>query len=76
MVVIRPPMIYGKGSKGNYPLLAKFSKFMPIFPNVDNQRSMLHIDNLTEFIRLIINYQERGIFFFFFKEYVKTSEMV
>ena len=51
VVVIRPPMIYGKGSKGNYPLLAKFSKFMPIFPNVDNQRSMLHIDNLTEFIQ-------------------------
>ena len=76
VVVIRPPMIYGKGSKGNYPLLAKFSKFMPIFPNVDNQRSMLHIDNLTEFIRLIINYQERGIFFPQNKEYVKTSEMV
>lgn len=24
--VLRPPMIYGKGSKGNYPVLAKLAK--------------------------------------------------
>lgn len=38
--VLRPPMIYGKGSKGNYPTLAKFAKKLPVFPNVDNERSM------------------------------------
>ena len=48
--VLRPPMIYGKKSKGNYPTLAKFAKKFPVFPNVDNQRSMLHIDNLCEFL--------------------------
>lgn len=76
IVVIRPPMIYGKGSKGNYPLLAKFAKKSPLFPDIENQRSMLHIDNLSEFIRLMIENEEEGIFFPQNKEYVQTSEMV
>lgn len=76
VAILRPPMIYGKDSKGNYPLLAKFAKLLPIFPDIDNQRSMLHIDNLTEFIRLIIDNKESGIFFPQNAEYVKTSELV
>lgn len=76
VVVLRPPMIYGKGSKGNYPLLAKFAKISPVFPDIDNQRSMLHIENLTEFIRLIIDNEKKGIYFPQNKEYVKTAEMV
>lgn len=76
VVVIRPPMIYGKDSKGNYPLLAKFAKITPIFPNIENKRSMLHVDNLTEFIRLMIEHSENGIFFPQNREYVKTAEMV
>ena len=43
-------MIYGKGSKGNYPVLAKLAKKLPVFPNVDNERSMLYIENLCEFL--------------------------
>ncbi|MPM49244.1 N-acetyl-alpha-D-glucosaminyl-diphospho-ditrans,octacis-undecaprenol 4-epimerase [bioreactor metagenome] len=76
VVVLRPPMIYGKGSKGNYPLLAKFAKAAPLFPDISNQRSMLHIDNLTEFIRLMIDNEDYGIFFPQNKEYVTISEMV
>ena len=76
VVVIRPPMIYGKDSKGNYPLLAKFAKITPIFPDIDNKRSMLHIDNLTEFIRQMVDNEEDGFFFPQNKEYVKTSNMI
>ena len=76
VVVIRPPMIYGKDSKGNYPLLAKFAKITPVFPNIENKRSMLHIDNLTEFIRLMIEHSENGIFFPQNRDYIKTAEMV
>lgn len=50
VVVLRPPMIYGKGSKGNYPTLAKLAKKLPVFPKIENERSMLHIDNLCEFL--------------------------
>src|SRR5699024_7250084 len=76
IAIIRPPMIYGKGSKGNYTLLSKLAQVTPIFPDYDNQRSMLHIDNLTEFIRLIIDNDDAGIFFPQNEEYVKTSNMV
>lgn len=76
IVNLRPPMIYGRGSKGNYPKLVKFALKLPVFPDVDNQRSMLHIDNLCELIRLIIDNEERGLFFPQNAEYVKTSEMV
>ncbi|WP_226036161.1 NAD-dependent epimerase/dehydratase family protein [Aquibacillus saliphilus] len=76
VVIVRPPMIYGKGSKGNYPKLAKAAQKLPVFPNIDNQRSMLHIDNLCEFIRLMMENDESGLFFPQNSEYVKTSEMV
>lgn len=76
VVVIRPPMIYGKGSKGNYQLLSKIAKKTPIFPKVDNERSMLHIDNLCEFIRLMVKNEEKGILFPQNREYVNTSELV
>lgn len=76
VVVLRPPMIYGKGSKGNYPKLSSYAQKLPIFPDVDNQRSMLYIDNLCEFIRLMIDNNENGLFFPQNSEYVKTAEMV
>jgi len=76
VVILRPPMIYGKGSKGNYSKLAKAARILPIFPDYDNERSMLHIDNLCEFVRLVIDNEERGTFFPQNAEYVKTSEMV
>ncbi|TVX79114.1 NAD-dependent epimerase/dehydratase family protein [Peribacillus simplex] len=76
VVILRPPMIYGKGSKGNYPRLAKVAQKLPVFPDIENQRSMLHIDNLCEFVRIIIENEENGIFFPQNSDYVKTSEMV
>ena len=76
VVIVRPPMIYGKNSKGNYPKLAKVARKLPIFPDINNKRSMLHIDNLCEFIKLIIDNEESGLFLPQNSEYVKTSEMV
>lgn len=76
VVILKPPMIYGKRSKGNYPKLAKAAKKLPLFPDIDNERSMLHIDNLCEFIKIMIDQEEVGFFFPQNKEYVKTSEMV
>lgn len=76
IAIIRPPMIYGKNSKGNYPKLSKLARFTPIFPDFPNKRSMIHIDNLSEFLRLIIDNEENGLYFPQNKEYVKTSEMV
>jgi len=76
VVILRPPMIYGKNSKGNYPKLSKAAQKLPVFPNINNSRSMLHIDNLSEFIKLMIDNREHGLFFPQNQEYVNTSEMV
>lgn len=76
VVILRPPMIYGKGSKGNYPLLAKMAGKLPFFPNVQNTRSMLYVGNLCKFISLMIQNEENGIFFPQNTEYVNTSRMV
>ncbi len=74
--ILRPPMIYGKGCKGNYQTLVKLAKKIRIFPYVKNQRSMLYIDNLSEFVRLMILNEEDGVFFPQNVEYTNTSEMV
>lgn len=76
VVVLRPPMIYGKGCKGNYVTLAKLAKKLPFFPDVKNQRSMLYIDHFSEFVRLMVENEERGIFCPQNNEYTNTSEMV
>ena len=76
VAVVRPPMIYGKGCKGNYQTMAKLARKLPVFPWVDNQRSMLYMDNLAEFIRLLIDDAAEGVFCPQNSEYVNTSEMV
>lgn len=76
VVVLRPPVIYGRGCKGNYVTLTKIAKKLPIFPYVKNERSMLYIDNLTRFVELMIKNAESGIFYPQNQEYVNTSELV
>lgn len=76
IAVLRPPMIYGKGCKGNYPRLAKLALKMPIFPDIKNQRSMIYIDNLCEFVKILVDDCSSGLFFPQNEEYVCTSEMV
>lgn len=76
VVILRPPMIYGPGSKGNYPVLSKLAQKLPVFPKVDNQRSMLYIENLMEFVRLMVENEEQGIFWPQNAEYVNTTELV
>ena len=76
LAIVRPPMIYGKGCKGNYQTMATLARKLPVFPWVNNQRSMLYMENLAEFIRLLIDDEAAGIFCPQNNEYVNTSEMV
>ncbi|WP_121639071.1 NAD-dependent epimerase/dehydratase family protein [Virgibacillus sp. Bac330] len=76
LAILRPPMIYGKNCKGNYPRLAKIAIKSPIFPKVDNKRSMIYVDNLSEFIRVLIDKEKTGLFFPQNSDYVNTSELV
>lgn len=57
VILLRPPFVYGKGSKGNYVSLAKLAEKLPVFPKVDNERSMIYIGNLCEVIRRCIEWE-------------------
>ncbi|MFF2018638.1 NAD-dependent epimerase/dehydratase family protein [Paenibacillus sp. NPDC058177] len=74
--IIRAPMIYGKDCPGNYARLRKLVMKTPFFPEVENMRSMIFIDNLSEFIRWLINSTKEGIFFPQNKDLVSTKELV
>lgn len=76
VAVLRPPMIYGKGSKGNYLTLSKIAKKIPLFPNVNNERSMLFIDNLCEFLCNLFMAGEEGVYFPQNSEYSSTGNIV
>lgn len=76
VVILRPPMIYGKGCKGNYVSLSRLAGKMPVFPKVKNQRSMLHIDNFVEFLCLMIENEDSGIFCPQNRKYTNTSQLV
>jgi len=74
--IIRIPIVYGKGCKGNYNRLSKFAKMVPVFPNTNNKRSMIYIENLSSFLKLIIDNPQQGIFFPQNSEYVNTFFLV
>lgn len=76
IAILRPPMIYGEGCRGNYRILKKIALKMPVFPDFPNERSMLQIDNLCEFVRKLIEDGKSGTFFPQDPEYVRTAELV
>lgn len=73
---LRPPMVYGKGCKGNYQSLRTFALKSPIFPDYENRRSMIYIGNLCEFVRNVIEEEKDGLFFPQNASYVRTSDFV
>ena len=74
--IVRPPMIYGPGSKGNYRLLSRFSCVTPFFPNVYNERSILYVDNFCACLKGMIDTGAGGIFLPQNKEIVSTVRLV
>ncbi len=73
---LRPPMVYGKNCKGNYQILRKFVLKSFLFPNIKNERSMIYIGNLCEFVKKCIDKEMSGIFFPQNAQYVSTYNMV
>lgn len=73
---LRPPIVYGKNCTGNYQTLRRFALNSPIFPDYKNQRSMIYIGNLCEFVKTVIDSERGGLFFPQNATYITTSEMV
>lgn len=76
IAIVRPPMVYGEGCNGNYIKLQKLAKITPIFPNIHNKRSMIHIDTLCEFLLFLIKNECCGCYHPQDKDYVDTCNLV
>lgn len=76
VAILRPPVIYGEGCRGNYQSLIKIALKTPVFPDFPNERSMCAIERFCEFVRMLIERQKGGVFFPQDKDYVKTAELV
>lgn len=74
--ILRPPMIYGPNSKSNLLRLGKLGTKLPVFPSWKNKRSMLYIDNLSEFVKNAIIKELVGTFYPQNKEFGSTVEIV
>jgi len=76
LCIVRPPMVYGKGCKGNFFKLVDLAKKTPIFPDYPNKRSMIHVDNLCDFLCSLIDSNKYGFFLPQNQEYINTTELV
>lgn len=62
--IVRPPLVYGPGVKGNLiRFLELANKSYPLpFKAVDNKRTMVFLDNLIELINRLTDAPQNGIF--------------
>lgn len=76
--IIRPPMVYGKGVKGNMESLIKLVKMLPILPfNYDkNRRSLVNIENLMYLTTLVIDKEASGVFLPLDEKNISLKEIV
>ena len=76
VAIIRPPMVYGECSKGNYSKLVKLARYAFIFIDIENKRSVISIDNLSKNISEIILANKHGLFLPQDREYFCTSQFI
>lgn len=62
VVIIRPPLVYGPGVKGNFLLMLTFMKKGIVMPlgAVNNLRSFIALDNLVDFILICLRHPAAG----------------
>ena len=75
VVILRPPMIYGKGCKGNFQAIMSYLDKIFWFPNIDNQRSLLYIENFSSFVKMIVDNESYGTYFPQNREYLNTTQI-
>lgn len=74
--IVRPPLVYGPQAPGNFARIMNFSMLMPVVPFISNKRSMIFIDNLSNFLFILIKNEVKGIFIPQNANSVCTSEIL
>lgn len=75
-LVIRTPIVYGPSCKGNFAKLVKLAKYSPLFVSLENQRSMIFVDNLCSLLENVILDSSSGIAYPQNNEYVSTKDII
>ena len=73
--ILRPPMVYGKGCRGNFQSVVTLVKKFPFFPRIENMRSMIYIENLSSFMKYCADQCLAGIYFPQNREYMSTMDL-
>ena len=82
VVIIRPPLVYGKSAKGNLGRLIQWASAKIMIPlplgAVNNARSLIAIDNLVSFIILCVLHQKsvNQIFLISDNDTISTTELL
>ncbi len=80
VTVIRPPLVYGAGARGNFSLLQKaVTRGIPLpFAAIQNRRAFLSVGNLTSFIQHRLSHPSGkfDIFLVADEEQVSTPEFI
>ncbi|MBR6744135.1 MAG: NAD-dependent epimerase/dehydratase family protein [Clostridia bacterium] len=74
--ILRPPMVYGEGCKGNYQALVKIAKTLFLLPDYKNERSMISVENLSARVKRCMDERLSGVRFPQDATYVCTCEMI
>lgn len=61
LTILRPPMIYGYQSTGNFQKLVKFSKYFLLLPTLKTKKSAIYISNFAHHIDVIIDNKITGV---------------
>lgn len=83
IVIIRPPLVYGPGVKGNFASMVRWlRRGVPLpFGAIDNKRSLIALENLIDFIALCVDREKspnaaNQIFLLSDGEDVSTTELL
>ena len=74
--IIRPPLLYGRGCKGNFPKIEKYAREKHFFPKFDNKKDFLYVKNLAYFILFLIQNHVHGLCYPRNSEVISTYRLV
>lgn len=76
IAIIRSPLVYNENAVDNFLKLKKFALSFPVFPDIENARSMIYSDNLCELVKLIVENNKGGYYFPQQEVHICTSKLV
>ena len=76
VTILRPPVVFGPGAKGNPERLFRLAKRLPFCPDFKNRRSMVSIETLCGAVQRLIDAPRAGIFFPQEPEPVATCDLI